>query len=141
LVLGVPVTDFWRFLLLTTAVIAICFGQARLETFRWLIGIAFALITAATLAWLLPGPRIEEGHNVYIPIGASREILSENYRQMLNASCSLSLVRRISREIPRCQGYLIGGRTPNSRSLEHWRKTPSHLPLMRFGKRQNIQGS
>lgn len=74
LVLGVPVTDFWRFLLLTTAVIAICFGQARLETFRWLIGIAFALITAATLAWLLPGPRIEEGHNVYIPIGASREI-------------------------------------------------------------------
>ena len=73
LVLGVPVTDFWRFLLLTTAVMAICFGQVRLQPRRWLIAIVVTVIVV-TIDWLLPGPRIEEGHNVYIPVGANLEI-------------------------------------------------------------------
>ena len=73
LVLGVPITDFWRFLLLTVAVMAICFGQVRVQPLRWLIAMAIAL-TVVSVDWLLPGPRIEEGHNVYIPVGAGLEI-------------------------------------------------------------------
>ncbi len=70
LILGVPINDFWRFLLLTMAVMAVCFGRVRLQPLRWLVALAIALIVVA-VNWLLPGPRIEEGHNVYIPVGAS----------------------------------------------------------------------
>ena len=73
LVLGGPITDFWCFLLLTVAVMAICFGQVRVQPLRWLIAMAIAL-TVVGVDWLLPGPRIEEGHNVYIPVGAGLEI-------------------------------------------------------------------
>ncbi|HSB58796.1 MAG TPA: hypothetical protein VLD66_04260, partial [Methyloceanibacter sp.] len=35
--LGVPVTDLWRFLLVTIAVMALSFGSVRSERRRWLI--------------------------------------------------------------------------------------------------------
>ena len=43
LILGVPINDFWRFLLLTIAVMVVCFGNVRLEPLRWLVVLAIAL--------------------------------------------------------------------------------------------------
>ena len=76
MILGVPVTDFWRFLLLTVAVMALCFGSVRFEGRRWLAALAFVAAVVA-LNWLLPSPRIEEGHNVYIPVGASLDVFDK----------------------------------------------------------------
>jgi 2-polyprenyl-3-methyl-5-hydroxy-6-metoxy-1,4-benzoquinol methylase len=73
LVLGLPVNDFFRFLLLTVAVMAVCFGRVRSEPRRWLIALAIAF-AVATAHWMLPGPQIEEGHNVYLPVGGSLEV-------------------------------------------------------------------
>ena len=70
--LGLPVADFWRFLLLTLAVMVICFGQVRIQPARWALAIIVVLV-AVTLDWFAPGPRIEEGHNVYLPGGAGAE--------------------------------------------------------------------
>ena len=72
-ILGVPIDEFWRFLLLTVAVMAVCFGRVRLQPLRWLVALAIAL-TVVAASWLLPGPRIEEGHNVYIPVGANLSV-------------------------------------------------------------------
>ena len=77
IILGVPINDFWRFLLLTIAIIVVCFGNVRLEPLRWLVVLAIALTTVVVNWLLLPGPRIEEGHNVYIPVGASLGIFEE----------------------------------------------------------------
>jgi hypothetical protein len=71
LILGVPINDFWRFLLLTLAIMVVCFGSVRLEPLRWLVVLAIAFSIVLVDWLLLPGPRIEEGHNVYIPVGAS----------------------------------------------------------------------
>ncbi|MGZ9274220.1 MAG: hypothetical protein ACXW34_05710, partial [Nitrospira sp.] len=76
MILGVPVTDFWRFLLLTVAVVALCFGSVRFEGRRWLIALA-SVAAVVALHWLLPSPRIEEGHNVYIPVGASLDVFDK----------------------------------------------------------------
>ncbi len=75
-ILGIPVTDFWRFLLLSVAIMAICFGHIRRRPSRWLAALA---VTAAIVAanWLLPGPRIQEGHNVYIPVGANLKVFED----------------------------------------------------------------
>ena len=70
MILGVPVTDVWRFLLLTVAVMALCFGGVRFEGRRWAVALA-SVVAVAALNWLLPSPHIEEGHNVYIPVGTS----------------------------------------------------------------------
>jgi hypothetical protein len=71
--LGVPVTDLWRFVLLTAAVMALCFGAVRFARRCWLIALA-ALLTLLAVNLALPGPRIEEGDNVYIPVGTSLDV-------------------------------------------------------------------
>jgi hypothetical protein len=71
--LGVPVTDLWRFLLVTIAVMALSFGSVRSERGRWLIALA-AVLAVLAVKLVLPGPRIEEGDNVYIPVGTSLDV-------------------------------------------------------------------
>jgi len=73
LVLGLPITDLWRFLLLVAAVIAICFGNIRQWGPRWLIALTIAIGSAAA-GWLIQGPQIQEGDNVYIPVGESLKV-------------------------------------------------------------------
>jgi 2-polyprenyl-3-methyl-5-hydroxy-6-metoxy-1,4-benzoquinol methylase len=75
MILGVPVTDVWRFLLLTVAVMALCFGGVRFEGRRWVVALA-SVVAVAALNWLLPSPHIEEGHNVYIPVGTSLDVFN-----------------------------------------------------------------
>jgi hypothetical protein len=73
LTLGVPVTDLWRFLLLTVAMMALSFGRVRLEGRHWLFAFA-ALLVVLAVNFVLPGPRIEEGDNVYIPVGTALDV-------------------------------------------------------------------
>jgi hypothetical protein len=76
LILGVPITDPWRFVLLVAAIMAVCFGQVRPWGARWRLALAitFGVIIAN---WLMPSPQIQEGHNVYIPVGASLEVFQD----------------------------------------------------------------
>jgi 2-polyprenyl-3-methyl-5-hydroxy-6-metoxy-1,4-benzoquinol methylase len=76
MILGVPVNDFWRFLLLTVAVMALCFGSVRFESRRWLAALG-SVVAVVAVNWLVPSPRIEEGHNVYIPVGASLDVFEK----------------------------------------------------------------
>ena len=73
LILGLPINDFWRFLILIVAVMAVCFGSVRLDPIRWL-GAVTVVLAISAVDWLFPGPQIQEGHNVYIPVGASLEV-------------------------------------------------------------------
>lgn len=72
-VLGVPITDFSAFLLFTIAVMVVSFGEVRDRPLSWL---AAAIVGCAIIVvnWMIPGPRIQEGHNVYIPVGVSRDV-------------------------------------------------------------------
>lgn len=72
-VVGLPVTDLWRFLLLLAAVIALTFGTPTELPKRWLLA-AVVVILVVGSGWLLSLPRIEEGENVYIPLGDNLEI-------------------------------------------------------------------
>lgn len=73
LILGVPVTDPWCFLSMAAAIMAVCFGRIRPWGSRWWLAFAITL-GIVTANWLMPGPQIQEGHNVYIPVGESLKI-------------------------------------------------------------------
>src|ERR1700757_483769 len=72
-VVGLPVTDLWRFLLLLAAVIALTFGTPTELPKRWLLA-AVVVILVVGSGWLLSLPRMEKGENVYIPLGDNLEI-------------------------------------------------------------------
>jgi len=74
-VLGMPITDIWRFLLLLAAVIAVTFGTPTALPKRWLLA-AVVVILVGGLGWFLPLPHFEEGENVYIPLGDNLEIFA-----------------------------------------------------------------
>src|SRR5262249_47125366 len=59
-VLGMPITDISRFLLLLAAVIAVTFGTPTTLPKRWLLA-AVVVILIAGLGWFLPLPHFEEG--------------------------------------------------------------------------------
>jgi cell division protein FtsW (lipid II flippase) len=84
LVLGLPVNDFFRFLLLTVAVMAVCFGRVRSEPRRWLIALAIAF-AVATAHWMLPGPQIEEVTTFTSPWVAAWRCLNGSFRPARSA--------------------------------------------------------
>ena len=68
LALGLPLNDLFRYGLLVIATITILRGVIVLETRAWLT--AVAVVLAAVLgSVLMPAPKIEEGHNVFIVDG------------------------------------------------------------------------
>src|SRR5262245_26600497 len=83
-VLGIPITDIWRFLLLLASVIAIVFGTPSVRPKRWLLAAVIAVV-AVGLASLLPVPYIEEGENVYIPLGDNLGIFEQQLPANANA--------------------------------------------------------
>lgn len=84
LVLGVPITDLWRFLLLLATVIAVCFWNVSYSSRHWLFALLIAVGGAAS-AWLIPGPQIEVGENVYIPLGQSFKAFEQGLPPEANA--------------------------------------------------------
>ncbi len=66
--LGLPVNDLFRYGLLVIAAAVILRGAIVLEARAWLI--AVAVVLAAMLGtMLMPAPKIEEGHNVFVVDG------------------------------------------------------------------------
>ena len=63
-VLGLPVSDLFRYGLLAGAAIAVATGTVVHAPRRWLAATAAAVVAAAVLT-LWPAPRIDEGYNFY----------------------------------------------------------------------------
>lgn len=65
-VLGLPINDLYAYGLLLAATLLIFTGVLSAEPRRWTAAAALSgLVVAAHLLW--PAPRIEEGHNVFLP--------------------------------------------------------------------------
>ena len=84
--LGLPINDLVRYAVLLFGAIAIFAGAIRLDLRRWFAALAvIAVAVAGSVLW--PAPRIDEGHNVFIPdsaeAGALERVLPEDaYRLM-----------------------------------------------------------
>ncbi len=84
--LGLPVNDLFRFALLGLAVMVIFAGSISHRAEAWLLAAAVVLV-AVVGQWLLPAPRIEEGHNVFLVDGGrsgalERGLPAEAFRLM-----------------------------------------------------------
>ena len=66
-ILGLPITTFWKFLLFVLAVMLLAFGNVDLRPRRWAVAVGNAAVVVV-IAQVLPSPRIQEGHNVFIPV-------------------------------------------------------------------------
>ena len=84
--LGLPVNDLVRYALLLFATVAVFSGTVRLGLDRWLAALGIVAVSIVTLS-LWPAPRIEEGHNVFVPAESqdsalARALPPEAYRLM-----------------------------------------------------------
>jgi hypothetical protein len=65
-VLGLPIDDLVAYALLLAAVLLVLTGTPRADRRRWIAAVALAAaVVAGHVLW--PAPRIEEGHNVFLP--------------------------------------------------------------------------
>ncbi len=81
--LGLPVNELGSYGLLLAAAVVIFNGEVRARSGAW--GAAFAIVAIAVAGqFLLAPPRIEEGHNVFLPDAAAlqRGLPADVYRQM-----------------------------------------------------------
>jgi hypothetical protein len=82
---GLPVNDVAGYALLLVLTVVIFSGEVRAQGRAWF---AAAAIVAVAIAgqFLLAPPRIDEGHNVFLPVGPNnalvRELPAEVYRHM-----------------------------------------------------------
>jgi hypothetical protein len=68
-VVGLPINSLFAFGLLAVAALVAFTGSPKTDLRRWLAAVALALLALMQHA-LLPPPRIEEGHNVFLVDGA-----------------------------------------------------------------------
>ena len=83
--LGLPINDLYRYALLVLAAVPIFVGVVSRRPWAWFA--AVAIVAAAVVGQtLLPAPRIEEGHNVFIVDGRGgalqRELPADAFRLM-----------------------------------------------------------
>jgi hypothetical protein len=83
-VLGLPITDLWRFLLIVATTIGVCFGTPSNQARRWLLAFAITILGIAA-GRLLPTTQIEEGENVYVPLGHNLEVFERELPTDANA--------------------------------------------------------
>ena len=65
-VLGLPIDDLVAYALLLAAALLVLTGTLSTDRHRWVAAVALAAAVVAGHV-LLPAPRIEEGHNVFLP--------------------------------------------------------------------------
>jgi hypothetical protein len=84
-VIGLPINHIEVYGLLLVAALVIFCGEVRASKLAWSAAIAIVAIAAAG-QYLLAPPRIDEGHNVFLPGGPTRalehQLPAEVYRQM-----------------------------------------------------------
>jgi hypothetical protein len=64
--IGLPINDLTDYAILVAATVVVLAGTVKSLPSRWLAAVALAIAVAAGHI-LLPAPRIEEGHNVFLP--------------------------------------------------------------------------
>jgi hypothetical protein len=65
-VLGLPIDDLVAYTLLLAAVLLVLTGTLSTDRHRWIAAVALAAaVVAGHVLW--PAPRLEEGHNVFLP--------------------------------------------------------------------------
>ena len=64
--IGLPINDLTDYAILVAAAVVVCVGTVKSLPSRWLAAVALAIAVAAGHI-LLPAPRIDEGHNVFLP--------------------------------------------------------------------------
>jgi hypothetical protein len=81
---GLPINQLEAYALLLVAVVVIFSGEVRASAGGWLAAIAIVAVAIAG-QFLLAPPRIEEGHNVFLPSPAlERALPVEVYRHLAN---------------------------------------------------------
>jgi len=83
---GVPVNHLGGYALLVILAVIVFSGEVSASPKAWLAALAIVAVAAAG-QWLLAPPRIEEGHNVFLPGGPGaleRELPADVYRFMAN---------------------------------------------------------
>jgi hypothetical protein len=79
---GLPINHIEAFALLLIAAVVIFSGEVRASATAWSAAVAIVAIAVAG-QYLLAPPRIDEGHNVFLPsLTLERALPSEVYRQM-----------------------------------------------------------
>jgi len=84
---GLPVNSVADYALLVVLAVVIFSGEVRAQGRAWLAALAIVAVAIAGQALLAP-PRIDEGHNVFLPSGAGgpgaleRELPAEVYRHL-----------------------------------------------------------
>jgi len=66
LAIGLPINDLFDYAIVVAAAVAVLVGAAKSLPRLWLAAAGLAALVAAAHI-LLPAPRIEEGHNVFLP--------------------------------------------------------------------------
>ena len=83
---GLPVNHFSLYVLLVIVAVVIFTGEVSARGKRWIAAIAVVAVAVAA-QWLLAPPRIEEGHNVFLPGPPGgvlqRALPADVYRHML----------------------------------------------------------
>jgi hypothetical protein len=82
--LGLPINELAAYALLVAAALLILTGMPHAEPRRWLAAIALtAAVVAVHSVW--PTPRIEEGHNVFLPGASAAQSLPADVLKVLDA--------------------------------------------------------
>ena len=82
LAIGLPINNVSDYVLLAILAVVICCGEVSARPRAWAAAAAIVVAGAAAQAVLSP-PRIEEGHNVFLPSPAlERELPADVYRYM-----------------------------------------------------------
>src|SRR5262249_59397237 len=83
--IGLPVNDFGSYALLLVVAVVIFNGEVTARTRAWVAAVTIVSIVVAG-KFLLTAPRIEEGHNVFLPGGPmqvlQRELPQEVYLRL-----------------------------------------------------------
>jgi hypothetical protein len=82
--LGLPINELAAYALLVASALLVLTGMPFVEPRRWLAAIALtAAVVAAHLVW--PTPRIDEGHNVFLPGASAAQSLPADVLEVLAA--------------------------------------------------------
>jgi hypothetical protein len=85
-VVGLPINNIADYALLVIAAVVIFSGNVRLNGRAWLAAVIVAVLGIAAQTMLMP-PRIDEGHNVFLPDGPTgalaRDLPADVYRHLL----------------------------------------------------------
>jgi hypothetical protein len=74
-VVGLPLNDFYGYLLLVIVVVTLAVGQVTARRGPWAVAAGFAF-AALALKFFVAVPPIEEGHNVFLPGGSDNALVT-----------------------------------------------------------------